>query len=537
MANDLDQMCRRKSTRFLNICLKPTEQIFLVFLLPTLINCFVYLIHFSADLVTAIQHTRENNPIWGCCTIGFMYAPAIIYFVLTVSRPDWWMSDDDKATKSIPLWFLCQLCQLVFFPFFVLYRYAALLVLIIDAFSLSGKERKNTLNMAAAPAAIELYLFLQAWFQAAPQAVFQTHLLFRTNSVIRTPQTMVVQGLSILMSIVVLAIQTTSFQRFESQRINGRKLPWAMWLKKYCVEELRNIGEGTPLQSFSSADRNTAITNTTSSTDHNQIDPMSNLDNQDVQTERIALDRQISVTPPLPPKNARMIPPPAPLRGITTVALLQIPDTPAPPRPDSIAFSSGGQETLNLPGQSISIIESDQTLLKDKQDLKLPRRKPTAKGLEQDDPVGKFVSFLWWFFFIFARVLAITAAFEFYPIYLLSVLSVHYIFVLVFLFYYTKYNDVITFFFNLWLGLIYIFCIIEYRIKFAYANRWLVLFYTCVILENVFLTLGWYIFFNYSGFWYSFTCYTIFISMIVGIFSMAVYQTLFKPKTHRIILD
>lgn len=42
--------------------------------------------------------------------------------------------------------------------------------------------------------------------------------------------------LSISMSIVILAIQTTSFQRFESQRINGRKLPWAMWLKKYCVQ-------------------------------------------------------------------------------------------------------------------------------------------------------------------------------------------------------------------------------------------------------------------------------------------------------------
>lgn len=38
------------------------------------------------------------------------------------------------------------------------------------------------------------------------------------------------------MSVVILAIQTTSFQRFESQRINGRKLPWAMWLKKYCVQ-------------------------------------------------------------------------------------------------------------------------------------------------------------------------------------------------------------------------------------------------------------------------------------------------------------
>lgn len=45
-----------------------------------------------------------------------------------------------------------------------------------------------------------------------------------------------VQVLCIIMSIIVIAIKTASFQRFESQRVNGRKLPWAMWLKKYCVE-------------------------------------------------------------------------------------------------------------------------------------------------------------------------------------------------------------------------------------------------------------------------------------------------------------
>lgn len=55
----------------------------------------------------------------------------------------------------------------------------------VDAINLSGDARIKTLNIAAAPAAIELYFFLQAWFQAAPQAVFQTHLLFRERSVPR----------------------------------------------------------------------------------------------------------------------------------------------------------------------------------------------------------------------------------------------------------------------------------------------------------------------------------------------------------------
>ena len=123
MASDLDSVCKKKSTRFMQIPLKSTEQIYLIFLIPTLITCFVYIIHFSADLVVAIQHFKEHNLVWGCCTIGFMYAPAIAYFMLTVSRPDWWMSNDDKLTKSIFYWFSLQLCQLVVFVFFSLYRY------------------------------------------------------------------------------------------------------------------------------------------------------------------------------------------------------------------------------------------------------------------------------------------------------------------------------------------------------------------------------------------------------------------------------
>lgn len=62
------------------------------------------------------------------------------------------------------------------------------MVLCIDAIILTGTERAKTLNLAAAPAAIELYFFLQAWFQAAPQAIFQIHLLFREGSLHQSHQ-------------------------------------------------------------------------------------------------------------------------------------------------------------------------------------------------------------------------------------------------------------------------------------------------------------------------------------------------------------
>ncbi|XP_076291855.1 uncharacterized protein LOC143214542 isoform X2 [Lasioglossum baleicum] len=336
MANTTKSVCKKKSTRFFQVPLKSTEQIYLVFLIPTLIACFVYIIHFSADLVVAVQHFREDNPVWGYCTIGFMYAPAVTYFMLTVSRPDWWMTDDDKLAKGVFLWFCLQLCQLIGFVFFSLYRYASLIVLSVDAIILSGKERTKTLDIAAAPAAIELYLFLQAWFQAAPQAIFQTHLLFRESLYHQSHQSVVIKVLSILMSIVIVAIQTTSFQRFESQRVNGRKLPWAMWLKKYRVQELCDLEEKTPLKlSDVKEEDNVHVNNVTEESKECNESTKEDEDKKPIDSH-ITLDRQISLTPPLPPKNVQSKPPPTPLRGITTVTPLPVPDVPAPPRPDSI---------------------------------------------------------------------------------------------------------------------------------------------------------------------------------------------------------
>lgn len=238
------------------------------------------------------------------------------------------------------------------------------------------------------------------------------------------------------------------------------------------------------------------------------------------------LNRQISVTPPLPPKNAHITPPPTPLRGITTVAPLPIPDAPAPPRPDSVYRES--QQEANTEGNQ------QQPTTDNPQSLKVPTRKYSEKGLEEDDPVGKCLSFLWWFFFILARVLAIVVAYEFYPAYVIATLTVHYVVMLIYLFYYAKYYDVITFFVNLWLGLVYVFSLIEYRVKFKYADKWTMPYYVFVIIQNMALTLTWFIHANWDGFWYTYVVYTICVCTVLCILSSAVYHSLYKPKKCRV---
>lgn len=85
--------------------------------------------------------------------------------------------------------------------------------MIIDAILLSGDERNKSLSVAAAPAAIELYFFLQSWFQAAPQAIFQIHLLLRERYTDRTYQSSGFSNL-LLYWLKVIKIKFTNFKNF-----------------------------------------------------------------------------------------------------------------------------------------------------------------------------------------------------------------------------------------------------------------------------------------------------------------------------------
>ena len=237
----------------------------------------------------------------------------------------------------------------------------------------------------------------------------------------------------------------------------------------------------------------------------------------------------------MPPKNVKIVAPPAPLRGITSIMPLPVPDMPAPPRPDSIVVDPDDVEIDEIPKVSLDDTKNNKAFERH-DSLKIPKRKNFAKGLENDDPVGIFLSFLWWFLFILPRVLSIAIFYEFYPMYLLVVLGIHYICMVAYLFYYAKYYDITSFFINLWLGLVYIFSVIEYRVKFKYADKWIIFYYLFVILQNTCMTMSWYFYGNWDGFWYTYSFHMIFICMCLCLLSTTVYYLLLKPKKCRVYI-
>jgi hypothetical protein len=229
----------------------------------------------------------------------------------------------------------------------------------------------------------------------------------------------------------------------------------------------------------------------------------------------------------------KIIPPPAPLRGITSITRLPVPQMPAPPRPDSIIDDFDNVEIHEIPKSLVNTTKTDRTFERNNS-LRISNSKNFANGLENNDPFGTFLFFLWWFSFILPRVLSLSIFFEFYPMYLLGILGLHYILMVSYLFYYTKYYDVMSFFINLWLGLIYIFSIIEYRVKFKYADKWLVFYYIFVFIQNIFMTLIWYFYGDWNGFWYLYSFYTILTCTSLCFLSTIIYYLLLKPKKCKI---
>lgn len=163
------------------------------------------------------------------------------------------------------------------------------------------------------------------------------------------------------------------------------------------------------------------------------------------------------------------------------------------------------------------------------------RRVLFIKGLPEDDLAGKLISFCWWSAFLLARILAILAFQYFYPIQVLYILVSHFILTFAILCYDAKSNSITSskLFFFIFICYIYLFCIIEFKIKFKKAKFIYYGFFTIVYLENLVMCLVWW----YGDlenveteFWFKYMFNIIVICSIFSIVSMVFYMTINKPK-------
>lgn len=171
-----------------------------------------------------------------------------------------------------------------------------------------------------------------------------------------------------------------------------------------------------------------------------------------------------------------------------------------------------------------------------------PRRLRDVKGLPEDDIVGKLVACLWWFCFLIARILAISSFAYFYPRDVLWLIAVHFIICEAFLIY-----DVQTYvvrrtkaLFYIFIGIIYIFCIIEFMKKFKKAKFIYYGFFVLVFAENFITSMIWW-FSNLetdeiqNDWWFKFIFYAILGCTLLSLSSMFFYLCINKPE--KVVVD
>lgn len=440
----------------------------------------------------------------------------------------------------------------------------------------------------------------------------------------------VVQAISIISSLITMAITTETYQRFESQKIVGRNYPWstphqAECRKKVFMRTKSLLDDRLPENSYVELPESEHIMKRFQSTDTNgpvSADsdddcvvilpalPTSPMDapksmhlgdyNLDIEND-LSSDEDDNVTKRYSRFASRHWRPNIPFDGPSTssapirprssdlntilednasVELLDFsPDhaPPPPPPPYSPQFVLNRLSTFkdmmflnaeiyikeNVPRLPENLFNHDNNDKKqqndnlrrvtrqeshisrgggdgtvptspsvgvDEPDFIMPTRKKMIEGIEQEDFVAKAVAFTAWVLFLIQRMIALSAFFFFYPWECTLLCIGHYVAMVLFLFVETRFHEKIErTVFYLFLAYIYVFCILEFKIKFNKPRYWFVGYVTCVLIQNLSITLIWYYRQEFESWWFEYLFAAVLLSLCYSIMCLLVYFFLLKP--------
>ncbi|KAF5283779.1 hypothetical protein FQA39_LY17217 [Lamprigera yunnana] len=471
------------------------------YLVPSVSSCFLYIVHFAFDFGVAYRHFYENNPIWGGLTLFFMYLPAISCYTLTISLLELWPKLEGCGGENTK-WCLMKTLQHVFFPIWSIWRHAEKIFWSIEAVrSEDQSEKEKIREKLTAPRTVELYYFLQGYLQAAPQILLQLHIIMRHTSDVEK-DTVDVQVLSVILSLVQMAKTTTLFQRFKSQNAGGKSYPW---FKPYkfmydTVDGAR--GSNKPFIVYRCRTKNSKNDNAVIEPAMSRLLPQSHAPQVDTESRRSSDCYE-------EPTNSFV-----------------------ERKRDKNEYE---RETSIIDGpKRLHLKEIDET------DFIKPIRLTYVKALPEDDVAAKGIACIWWFLFLLGRMLTISSFAYFYPKDIFWLLSCHFVLVVALLFYDVRHDEVrrAKAIFFTFIGFVYLFCLIEFKIifkkpKFIYNG-----FFILMFVENFGMVLFWW-YRNmediFNDWWYQYIFYTIISCSTLSFLSMLLYINLLKPK--KIIVD
>lgn len=167
----------------------------------------------------------------------------------------------------------------------------------------------------------------------------------------------------------------------------------------------------------------------------------------------------------------------------------------------------------------------------------LPTRKWKIEGLGEDDFLGKFIGFVWWFLYITSRVIALACLAFFYPWLFGVVVLLHYSAMVYYLFQCEKSDDPSTKALRIGLGFVYLFCFIEIRTRFQNPKTFTVCFVAAGAAENILTSIAWYFFGVWSSWWFVYAFFLIISGLILSTMAMGLYFIILKPSTRDVYVD
>ncbi|XP_055921374.1 uncharacterized protein LOC129952654 [Eupeodes corollae] len=277
------------------------------------------------------------------------------------------------------------------------------------------------------------------------------------------------------------------------------------------IEVINDIVPETPPPSLPPPELRTQTSTTSDSAARNRLSAMANR----ISTFRdmLWLNAQLYITEnvPRPPKmlTTRLLEDKPPEDGRDVPPSFQPPSPPPPPSSSSLSNTQPHDET----------------------DFFIPRQYKIIKGIEQDDFAAKSVAFLGWLAFICMRMLALSTFCVFFTRAFLILIGAHYVLMLFWLSLESKFQDKLNrTLFYLLLAYVYVFVILEFRIKFRNIRVWYVGFFVVTMAENLVMTLSWWLFGEFESWWFGFMYDGIIYSGIIFSVTLIVYYCILRPR-------
>lgn len=161
----------------------------------------------------------------------------------------------------------------------------------------------------------------------------------------------------------------------------------------------------------------------------------------------------------------------------------------------------------------------------------IPRRVPRSylRGLLPQDATAALVNFLGWYSFFVARLISIAAFIDFFPFVAILILMCHYQVMLLFLI--VPQASTVKRAFYVFLAFVYLFCLMEFKIRFRHVRVWHVFWIiVCTAEIVIFISLWATIDNNLHSWWRGFVVTVTIVSMLLSYMLFLVYFLMLQPR-------